>query len=773
MFLSRPGEDLKEHLEAVALRMLRIHQSHRHLIRLSNLPEPRFFYYVGFSHDFGKFTTYFQEYLESGKPHVNNLHHHSLISAFFGAWLLLDRGFEEKDAFISFYVIKHHHGNLSGVVPGRLLDEKRFLLENQLKDLSRNRVAISRALGFSIDGFLMEMERTLNKEGSLWKALDRASYFVGKGDSLDNYLLTIYTFSLLIDSDKKLSAKASDIERLHLPHNLVDIYRQRVFSELRDDISIKRDRLYGDVMKRLNSMKEIPGLISVNAPTGLGKTLLTLSLALKIRHRKAFPSRIVYALPFTSIVDQTHRVVEDVLSTTIEDFKEKRHAYLLKHHHLSEISYVGKSEEKPLEEALLLVESWESEVIITTFVQVFQSIVSSRNSFLKKFHNMVGGIVILDEVQNIPPQYWVLTGSMLKALSEKFSMNFILSTATRPLIFSSGEYVEMVENFEDYLPSSRTRLIYVSDRMSAEDAFSRFMQRIEEHSNHLFVFNTIGSSREFYLYLKGNPPKGYKLFYLSANVVPAHRLKRIEEIRRGIEKGERLVVVSTQVVEAGVDLDFEKVWRDVGPLDSIIQVAGRCNRNFRRDTSPVHIFTLQSESGRLFASMVYGAVLPDVSSHLLVKYSPAEEMQYHSITQEYFREIMYGRGMMDRSIQVRDNLFRDMSSLRMEDVSRFRLIENIPGYVDVFVQVDERAKDIFERFKREVLEERDFIRRRLNYIRIRSDFRNYVISVPLGYVEGIPMEPFPHVPLDSLDIFYDLETGFRRQKGSSEEVEIW
>ena len=141
---------------------------------------------------------------------------------------------------------------------------------------------------------------------------------------------------------------------------------------------------------------------------------------MKLRERlkeNQIEPRIIYALPFTSIIDQNFDVIEEILSS-MRDFQKNKNAYMIKHHHLADISYLVDDEARPLDESLLLVESWDSEVVVTTFIQLFYTIIGYKNRFLKKYHNISNSIILLDEVQNIPMEYWPLVNIMLRILQK-------------------------------------------------------------------------------------------------------------------------------------------------------------------------------------------------------------------------------------------------------------------------------------------------------------------------------------------------------------------
>ncbi len=763
MFLARPGEPLKEHLDAVGKYMERVFSEQRNLISLKNLPSPEFFYLVGFSHDFGKYTSYFQKYLETGERAPRNLHHHSLISAFYSAWRVSRLTKDERLWYIAFFVVKHHHGDFSDV---DLMEIDRDFIGTQVEDICKHSELISQDLGDDVKEFVQWMKDFEDVSRSLRKG----RYYIEKDESLDWYYLASYVFSLLVSGDKFSSAGIGKVDRTHIPFDAVDEYRSCRFPSPGGDIDKLRREIYDEVMEKFHSFSDssLPSILSVNAPTGMGKTLINLSLALRIRHRKNYPARIIYALPFTSIIDQTYEVVEDVLEKTVGDYAISPHRYLIKHHHLAEITYKSGNEEIPLSEALLLVDSWESEIIVTTFVQLFHSIVAYRNRLLKRFHNLVGTVIILDEIQNIPAEYWEIVRQFLKDMTEKFSVHVIFSTATKPLIFEEGEYEEMVENQEKYI-LVRTRSHYEKEIDNLDSLRDVFIERLHEGNSHLLVFNSINSSLDFYEMIR-NRLEEYVLFYLSANVIPRDRRRRISEIKASLSRGKKIVLVSTQVVEAGVDLDFDRVWRDIGPFDSIVQVAGRCNRNYRLQEGDVSIVRLKDDKV-LVASRVYGSLLPYVTDELLKNKPIFNERDYSQMVEKYYKMLLE-KGFEGAAKREWEELFRDLARFKFDKVRKFALIKQLPIYIDVFVQVDEESKAIFEEFVELVLREKDIRRRQENYARLRNRFRDFVISVPKSFTDGIETEPYPHVPLDLKDEFYDMETGFKRFS-REDSVEIW
>ncbi len=759
-FLSHPNRILIEHLKGTGKLMVEFYRPLKNIIKLPM--DEDYLKIVGMCHDFGKYTTYFQNYLK-GYTKANRLTKHSELGAFFTAYRLIEEGYDDRLVLSAFIAVRNHHSKLKVDVGCDGYDFEDYECEDfkdrmksWLNDLSKNAKAISKEFGFDISGFLK-----LETVERIWKKLKKISKKIKANEEI--YFTTLYTFSLLTDADKKNASEIPIPKRKHIPTKLIDEYRKQRFGRPKTPMDEKRHLLYEEIMKAFENMDE--DIVSITAPTGFGKTLANVSLALRIRDRiyrkKGYVPRIIYALPFTSIIDQTYEVLKEVFESTLEDYAREPEAYLLKHHHLSDISYTIEEEEISLNKALLLVESWESEIIVSTFVQLFESIIGVRNSLLKKFHNIAGSIIILDEIQNIDVKHWNTIRNVFEFLRKNFGCKVILSTATKPMIFDRTYEVVDRRNFQ----VSRTRIIYRKDVSTVENLGNFVLERLKHRvDSYLVVLNTISSSIALYNSIAEKARKmGYNVFYLSTNVIPIHRLKRINLIKDLLDRREKVILVSTQVVEAGIDLDFDEVVRDLGPLDSIVQVAGRCNRNFRKDIGKVFVVALKDDKGAFLSSRIYGAVLTQQSERILETYREIDENSFHEMVEGYFKNIR-------NRIAYRDDVWEGIRKLNYDKVEKFRIVESLPTLVDVFVQIDEKAKCIWESFVKLVLEEEDFKKRYLNYLSIRKDLRYYMLSVPKRYAEDLPYKGIYYIPMELVETYYDDETGFIR---SMEEFDLW
>jgi len=796
---------LRDHLQYVGSRSREIINS-KTLTGLDKRIISDVSYIVGISHDFGKYTTFFQEKLKGLKDKNDSLTHHGLISALFAFELvneyLKQKKCENKKPYrflplIAYFIIKHHHGNLDNIetdVDRDQLFKIGFKNVNmQLRDIWINKDQIIKEYDSLLRSYHISSEKIfVNLEKykkeirfsddikSLIKELDKSLYFLIKNKENRNiiyYLLVQLFYSVLIDSDKKHAGRVKEIERKELPESLVEDYLNSTeFKEEHEsNINQIREEIRKSVLKNISDSSNInQKIFTLTAPTGTGKTLTSFSAALILRKKLKkelnlkYEPRIIYSLPFTSIIDQNYSVFDKVLSQ-IDDFEKNESEYLLKHHYLSEISYKTEyiDKEKDIDESLALIESWESEIIVTTFIQLFYTLIGYKNRSLKKFHNIVNSIIILDEVQNIPIEYWNLTQEILTGITRYFNCTIILMTATKPLIFEEGTYKELVDCYERYFKKDELNRVCLKID-STERPIEEFCNKLSDWSknSYLFVFNTIKSSLEFYEIIKNRINElglKYKVEYLSTNIVPKERKKRIDDIKEAIKNGQKIIVISTQLIEAGVDIDCDCVYRDLGPLDSIIQVAGRCNRNKRLTIADVFLVKLIKENGKTYTG-IYDPILLDIVEKIIKSKTQICESEFLDLINEYFDSAKKRSGMETKLIDSIYELYfydKKPDNEKRKPVSEFKLIKKDYFKIDIFVELDDTAKELWQKY----CEIRSFppIERKKEFLKIKKDFYEYVISVPKEYCIGFKEDEINYISRDEVPNYYDIETGFKRE----------
>lgn len=763
-------------------------------------------YLIGIAHDFGKYTSFFQNKLK-GYP-IGEESNHGFVSALFAFELVksyLKARKTENEApyrflpLIAYFVVKHHHGDLKSI-EGAVDAEKLFSgfrnISKQLRDIKGNKNEIEEVYtlllqdyGIQTEELFVDLERyekgieNFNNIKPLVKELDKSAFFIRhkKYRHIKYYLLVQLLYSVLIDADKKHAGRVREIERKGFSDILVERYlsEEGFKRENESEINPIRVEIRKSVLKNVEKGYKNHKIFTITAPTGAGKTLTSLSAALKLRNllknelNLEYEPRIIYSLPFTSIIDQNFEVFDHVLNQT-KDFEENQSQYLLKHHHLSEIFYktADIDKEKDVDENLALIESWESEIIVTTFIQLFHTLIGYKNRSLKKFHNIVNSIIILDEVQNIPIEYWNLVRKVLIAMTEYFNCRIILMTATKPLIFEEGEYKELVDDYEKYFESDELNRVCLHIASEGKQ-ISDFCGGLSDWSknSYLFVFNTIGASLEFYDEIKNRIKElGFRLYYLSTNIVPKERRKRIEEIRELIKNNQKVVVISTQLIEAGVDIDCDCVYRDMAPLDSIIQVAGRCNRNKRSEIGKVEVVDLSKidEKGKekKYADYIYDKVLLKIVRDLFKDKREIMEKDFLEMVNEYFKEAR-AKSRMEKELikSIYELYFYDKTpdETKRKPISEFALIKEDYYKLDVFIEVDDKAREVWEEYE-EIKNNKNLepYERKKEFLKVKRQFYDYVISIPQIYASDFRDDKIGHVSNEELRNYYDLETGFKR-----------
>ncbi len=751
---------------------------------------------AGLAHDFGKCTTFFQNYLVHDHD-TGSLKNHSLLSAFWGAFLV----FREKyDAFLEalllFNVILNHHGNLENISDllknlGDLANpflkdmiateyQRKFtiLFEKHLPDLEKQSEVIDQDLKNinnnlpPVQSFLQEMRIG---QGAFYQFLIEANNHyqkILKDQHCQEFnFKRLILFSALIDADKRDAVQIQKGIRRHLiPDHIVRFYVEENLKSKQSPLSPIREHLFRELQEQAHSVNLDQHIFTLTAPTGSGKTLSALNFALLMKKRlqkeRKYNPRIIYVLPFTSIIDQNFEVFKRVIQNWDSQLAHDS-SLLLKHHHLSEIAYHAGDEAYPLDQSLLLTESWESEIIVTTFVQFFESIISNKNKMLKKYHNIFGSLIILDEVQNIPIEYWPLVREVMALLSEKAHSYFILMTATQPLIFPEQKTIELVKSknflFEQL---NRVRINHNPHPRQLSEFAQEFLDALDERKSYAVILNTIQSSIQFFQFLEQNLSTNHRLFYLSTNIVPLHRQQRIAEINVHLKKGIPLILVSTQVIEAGIDFDFDVIYRDFAPVDSLVQAAGRANRNgSKAKNGEVHLVHLINEKKRSYAHFVYGKAHLFVANKIFEQVTQLPERAFMELVQENYKQLV---NICDMS--VGEKIFQKWWHECDESIlPEFRLIDEKLNYVNVFVSVNEKAQEIWQRFLTLVYWEKDMRQRRLNFLKMRGEFNQFVFSIPAKLAKkhfwDYCHKPFQNIGLIELEMvedYYHHQTGFIR-----------
>lgn len=441
-----------------------------------------------------------------------------------------------------------------------------------------------------------------------------------------------------------------------------------------------------------SAAEQPPGVFSLSVPTGGGKTLSSTAFAFRhaLLHGKR---RIIYVIPYMSIIEQTADVLRRHLDASS----------VVEHHSNLDPETQAKA-------ARLASENWDAPVVVTTSVQFFESLLAARSSRCRKLHNIADAVVILDEVQLLPPELLEPCTDMMRQLVERYGVTMVLSTATQPVLPNLGTITEIIPD-SARLPERLRRVRYeLPDvRENRPRSWEEIADELGRHPQVLSVVNT----RRDCLELFNRLPAGS--IHLSATMCGEHRSKVIESIRAKLKLGETIRVASTQLVEAGVDIDFPVVYRALAGLDSIAQSAGRCNREGRTpDGGKVVVFIPPKPSPK-------GTLRKAEDSARALLVTPVN-MESLDLFSRYFGEF-YSR--IEGHYPYRELLIRDARTMQ------FQFREAAAG----FRMIDETQQSVFVRYGKgdELVE---LLRRQIRddspYGWLLRKLQRYSISLPQG-----------------------------------------
>ncbi|SET03583.1 CRISPR-associated helicase/endonuclease Cas3 [Anaerobranca gottschalkii] len=520
---------------------------------------------VGLLHDIGKYTKEFQSRLQGSKISVD--HSTAALKELFNNY----PNIKPIAKMLGFIVSGHHSGlpnggsiNLEGSLNYRinkdyLLDYSAYKKEINIPQLSEVKLPINykEAPYFSVYFFIKMLFSCL----------------------VDADFLDTESF---MEKDKSLSRKNStSLEDLHTK---LDAYLKKLLSEQKDTEINRYRKLILDTCK--NKALKQPGFFTLTVPTGGGKTLSSMAFAMEhaIKNRL---DRIIYVIPYTSIIEQNADKYREIFGPE----------NVLEHHCNFTIGEENEEFSDAAEKLKLAAENWDIPIIVTTNVQFFESIFSNKSSKSRRLHNLCRSVIILDEAQMIPVKFLKLSLMALYELVRNYNSTVVFCTATQPSIKESDLLptdIDIQEIIDDpellYEKFKRTRII---DLGEIDDI--TLVNRLKEYSQVLCIVNRKEHAKRLYEHIQGEE-KDY-VFHLSTYMYPAHRRTVIKEIKERLKKGEKCIVISTQLIEAGVDIDFPVVYRALAGIDSIAQAAGRCNREGERGLSDVYVFKPMEKHG--------------------------------------------------------------------------------------------------------------------------------------------------------------------------------
>lgn len=775
--MSHPNKKLENHLKNVAdfsydvFNFLEIENKEL----FSNIS-----FLIGLTHDFAKSTSFFQTYLSDHTKKENT--QHSFLSAIFTYYVVknyLDKNninFESNLSIISYIVVLAHHGNLKDITKLDDYNEKKInskMVLKQIEDLKSSDDNLSKFY----DDFEIDFFRFFDEFDEISEEITDGLLIFSFEGNIDNYFYILLFYSSLLDADKMDASESKRINRENIPGDIVDIFKKNNLRDSKDNINKTREEAYQEVNGNILNMDLNERILSIELPTGIGKTFTGVSAALKLKERinneLNFNPRIIYSLPFLTIVDQN----SDTISSILNESSLNGSNFLLNHNHLSDMNYKSNDlENYDISNSKILIEGWNSEIIVTTFIQFFYSIISNKNKSLRKFHNITNSIILLDEIQSLPYKYWKIINLFFKKLAYEYNCWIILMTATQPYIFKENEIKSLVDNVDYYFNKfDRVNYNFNLDSQNFEDFKKEFVDKISNDSknDYLVVLNTINSSKELYEFIKDyysvmdydiylDDCNGIcymgddiQLIYLSNNIIPKHRLEKINAIK---ESNRQSIVISTQLIEAGVDIDVDIIYRDLAPLDSLVQTAGRCNRSGNKEKGIVNVISLKNENGKSYSSFIYDSLLLNKTKEVLTSLNQISEKEFNLAAAKNYFKLIYNSGTQD------DYLIKIIENLRFPEIpSNFKLIEEDIQKVDVFVVINSEAKLLFEKYNDIINNYKGFDRKN-EFLKIKNKFYKYVISVDetkIGSANNLCNDEIFYIGENDVFRKYDLDTGFK------------
>lgn len=615
----------------------------------------------GLLHDLGKYTNQFQRLLQGEVAKAP----HSIYGASAARFLA-------KANDVSFAVAGHHAG-----MPDKL----------QLQDRTAKAKVELDAILESAQVDCPQLVTCCGSDHSLLPAYAVADEF--EFDVNCRVLL-----SCLVDADRLDTAEYADGPRPEAPRLeaarrldlLLAAVQERAASLPGGAVKTARK----EVLDACLAAADLPGpLFSLTVPTGGGKTFASMAFALRRAALKPKIRRVIVVIPFLSIIEQNARVYRAALGGDILE------------HHSAAFNQEAEEDTYRNPSARIAIENWDAPIVITTSVRFFETLFSNHPRDLRRMHNIARSVVILDEVQTLPRKYVQATLSMLNTLAEQWGVTFVFSTATQPALEKKTASSNRDPRWEpgrltEIIPDS-PKLFTILKRVETEWrttplTWAQVAGEIGQLHQALVILNTRRHALELFQELD-RVNRG--AVHLSNSMCPIHRLQKIAEVRERLVQGTQCLVVSTQLVEAGVDLDFPVVWRAMGPLDSIAQAAGRCDREGR----------LTQQGGRPAGHLVVfepaelgmpPGVYKEAAAYARTMFEAGEcQWDDPSVIRAYFDRLYQSPGVLD-----------PLEIQRLRRALNFKTVATVVNWIDesswpALVPFDKEAVELIEeiRFK--------------------------------------------------------------------------
>ena len=662
-------------------------------------------YFIGALHDLGKYHPDWQKYIrkETGyydeDAHIEGYAGRPNHSAA-GAVYIFEKFKYSPMAKAMAYVIGGHHSGLPDWNPQlsqRIFDENRNLIKDDLEKIKQ----------------VEEAKQFL--ETLIPQSLPPV--FKNNFDKEQLHLWIRMLFSCLVDADFLDTEKYMEEKERGGYLSLEELKKRfdEYMSKKNSDSELNRKR--NEILNQCREKAKLnPGFFSLTVPTGGGKTLSSMAFALEhaLKHNK---KRVIVAIPYTSIIEQTAETFQSVFG---EDQVVEHHSNL--------------DPEKENFKNRISSENWDAPIIVTTNVQLFESLLGNKTSVCRKLHNIVNSVIILDEAQMLPQEYFKPILSVLNGLVKYFGVTVLLMSATQPaLVGKIGTAPNIIDGLENV-----TEIIDVPDSLAKEfkrvnlilpsvlkinSDWGEIAEQLTQHQQVLCIVNTRNDCRELHKLMPEDT------IHLSGFMCGEERSEVISNIRTKLNNKELIRVISTQLVEAGVDIDFPVVFRALTGLDSIAQAAGRCNReNKIKEGGKVYVFIPPNSSPPGYLRKAEDAGKAILRNLQTTEFTP-------TLYSQYFKYLYSNLNSFDKA-DFHSHLVRDASSFDFQ----FKTFAENFNMID-----DKKQMSIIVRYKNSerLIEQLRFAGSSKELLR---KLQRYIVNVPIytfnkireaGYIEEI------------------------------------
>lgn len=775
-------------------------------------------------HDVGKINPNFQDKINSKS--ISGYSNHSYLSAISfllyisknlhkkGTYYLLPFNnsnieIKEPEIFSILAIITHHHGDLPNF--SNILNENECLKLLSFIEENQNLPIAAFLKNFIPD---IKGDFTIStKEAKYFYDFQQKKYYSCRHckptdvDCIDFFLKTRFAFASVIVADKsdagnyQIQESEESVRQFNILYNKkLDNHVKKYYSNSCGSLNDIRTKMREESISKLEEeLKKGSRVFSLTAPTGSGKTIMLLSLAGKIVNNNIKNNlRIIYALPYLSITEQVENICNNIFNnidntddyirridynSDNENFKQMQSKLN------SDDPNAIKDSDKSITEIIasqFAEDIFDYPFIITTFVRFFEALTSNKNETLLKLPNFANAIFLIDEIQSIPPRLYGFFVALLNAFCKKFNSYAIISTATMPNFkLPENNKHKLYEIFNNYIePVELLSLEYFKKPVFNRYSINKLSEPViinniadiicKEQSSTLVILNTIQDTKDLFKNLKEKNINS-EIILINTHFTLNDRKEKIERCKFLLDNKKQVILISTQLIEAGVDIDFPTVYRDFCPIPNIVQSAGRCNRNGTNNKiGKVVIFELQ-KNNKNRSALIYKNDFLDFAKKEFQNFKEKEELKFIDIQQTFFNHVqkntlfgvhynkIFQGGEIDFIEAIKNNDFGEIGKFKLIDDSEFG--EEYHYYI-----AKDKNDDEFERLQllHSELKQIDF--QNFQFMKIKKIEINNQLKKMSGNILRIRLKSSDSPPLKEGEYFglsklsseyYDKETGIR------------